>query len=135
MDVIITPVYAAVLALIFVVLSVRVIRMRQKLWIPIGDNGQDALLRRQRVHGNFAEYVPIALILMICAELMLTPDWLVHAMGGCLVTGRLLHAYGVSQPRENLAFRTAGMALTFLVLTAGAGINLVQAWRMADFAG
>ena len=39
--------------------------------------------------------------------------WFVHALGLCIVTGRVLHAVGVSQVRERFVFRVLGMALTF----------------------
>ena len=57
------------LALFFVVLTFRVIGKRRVARISLGDGGDRGLLRRQRAHANFAEYVPLALILMICAEM------------------------------------------------------------------
>ena len=64
----VTAVYAAVFGLVFVALSFRVIRIRQRLGVGLGD-GEDPLLRRAiRVHGNFAEYVPFALLLVYFAE-------------------------------------------------------------------
>jgi uncharacterized protein len=38
----------------------------------------------------------------------------VHFAGGALLVGRILHAYGVSQVKEKLKFRVAGMILTFV---------------------
>ena len=46
--------------------------------------------------------------------------WFMHALGTGLLVGRLSHAYGVSQQRENFAFRITGMTLTFTVLIASA---------------
>jgi uncharacterized membrane protein YecN with MAPEG domain len=65
----VAPVYAALLALIFAVLATRVIRRRRVARVSLGDGGDLQLLRRQRAHANLAECVPLALILMICAEL------------------------------------------------------------------
>ncbi|MBO0345739.1 MAPEG family protein [Roseibium sp. CAU 1637] len=135
MDLIVTPIYTALLALLFIVLSIRVILLRRDLWISLGDKGNPQLLRRQRVHGNFAEYVPFALLLMVGAELMLTPKWIIHALGVALLLGRLAHAYGVSREPESLFLRSVGMVLTFIVLFAGALTCLVQSYRMAGFAG
>jgi uncharacterized membrane protein YecN with MAPEG domain len=47
--------YAALLALLFIALSVRTLRLRATLRIAIGDGGNERLLRASRVHGNFAE--------------------------------------------------------------------------------
>jgi uncharacterized protein len=112
----ITALYAALLVPLFIVLSVRVIRNRRGRKIRIGD-GQDAMmLRAMRVHANFAEYVPMSLILMGLAESTGVHPLLLHASGMALIIGRLSHAFGVSQINENLRFRITGMALTFTVL-------------------
>jgi uncharacterized membrane protein YecN with MAPEG domain len=52
------------------------------------------------------------------AELQAAPALLVHALGLCLLMGRVLHAHGVSQTKEQFAFRITGMAMTFTALLA-----------------
>jgi len=131
----ITPIYAGILALFYVFLSARVIGLRRRLWISVGDKGNQQLLRRQRVHGNFAEYAPMCLILMIGLELMLAPVWLVHGLGVMLLVGRVLHAYGIGREPESLTLRTIGMVLTFAALVIGGLASIIQAILMADFAG
>lgn len=119
----ITPVYAALLALVFVLLSVRTIRQRRNAGAAIGDGGQVQLQRAIRVHANFAEYVPLTLLLVYFLEVSSRMGWLIHILCLLLLGGRLLHAYGVSQVRENLRYRITGMATTFAVIvTAAAGI-------------
>jgi len=66
---IIVPTYAAILMLMFVLLSIRVVQMRASAKIGIGTGNDPAMERRIRVHGNFAEYVPLALLLLLCMEL------------------------------------------------------------------
>ena len=112
----ILPLYASILALLFVTLSVRTLRLRQRLKIGIGDAGNTQMLRAMRVHSNFAEYVPLSLLLLYLVEAQGGWPLLVHALGLCLVTGRLAHAYGVSRTNENFNFRIAAMAMTFTVL-------------------
>ena len=124
MSLAVTPVYAAFLAVVFVALSLRVIFMRQQAKVSLGDGGDQRLLRRQRVQGNFAEYVPFALLLMALAELQGAPAWSLNLIGLTLVAGRLLHAYGVNQEAEKLQFRGGGMVLTFFALVSGAVANL-----------
>lgn len=135
MPTIVTPLYAAILALIYIWLSIRVIAIRRRLWISIGDKGNADLMRQSRVHGNFSEYVPLCLVLMLCAELLLAPIWLAHALGVILVVARALHAIGVGRKPESLTLRTFGMLLTFFVLIAGALTNLVYMYLMSNFAG
>lgn len=125
----ITALYAAVLALILVVLSVRVIAVRRRLRIAVGDAGDDTLARRIRAHGNFTEYVPIALILMLSGEVAGAPAWMLHALGATLVVGRLTHAWSLSA--HSIPGRTIGMTLTFIVLVGGAVMAVAAA--VGDF--
>lgn len=116
----VTPIYAGILGLLFMVLSLRVIGRRRALDVSLGDGGDRILLRRRRAHANFAEYVPIVLLLMTLAELRSSSIWLLHGVGLCLLLGRILHALGVSSEPEWLALRGAGMILTLTALAVAA---------------
>ncbi|KEJ89337.1 eicosanoid and glutathione metabolism membrane protein [Sulfitobacter donghicola DSW-25 = KCTC 12864 = JCM 14565] len=116
----ITPLYAGLLALIFIVLSVLVIRERFAVKSSVGDGGDQGLIKRMRIHANFAEYAPLGLILMLCAELQGAPAVAVHAMGASLLLGRFLHAVGMSRTPQIIALRQAGILLTFAMLTLSA---------------
>lgn len=126
----VTPVYAALLALLYVFLSLRVIGVRRSDKVSLGDGGSEELQRRIRVHGNFAEYVPIGLILMTLAEMQSRSIYALHAIGLCLVAGRVLHALGVTGRQATP--RVVGMVLTFTALIIGALANLgltpLSAW-------
>ncbi len=121
----ITALYASLLALLFVALSVRVIGLRRLSGVALGDGGKADLMRRMRVHANFAEYVPLALVLLGFAESLGTPSPFLHLLGLTLLLGRLLHAFGVSQARETFFFRVSGMALTLGTLLLAAGSCLL----------
>jgi uncharacterized protein len=121
----IVSIYASILAILFVALSVRTIRMRRQAKIAIGDAGNPAMLRAMRVHSNFAEYVPLSLILLFFVESGGGPATLVHGLGLCLLAGRTSHAYGVSQLRENHRFRVYGMAMTFTTLLTASAYLLI----------
>lgn len=112
----ITALYAGLLAPLFVFLAFRVIALRRKHQVGIGDGGHSDLLRAMRVHANFAEYVPITLLLLALAESLQTSSWLLHLTGIAFVIARVVHAYGVSQPRENLLLRSSSMITTFAVI-------------------
>lgn len=122
--IVITPLYAAILTLVYLVLSFRVIGVRRSAKIGLGDGGSALLTRRLRAHGNFAEYVPLGLILMMLAEIQDKPDWLLHVLGIVLLSGRLVHALGVSREPEDYRIRTTRMILTFFALITGALSNL-----------
>jgi uncharacterized membrane protein YecN with MAPEG domain len=95
-----TPLYAALLALLFVALSVRTLRLRRRLRIPLGDGGAEQMVRAMRVHANFAEYTPLTLLCLFMLELQHVPLVAINALGTALVLGRLLHAHGVSAAPE-----------------------------------
>jgi len=120
----VTPIYATVLGLLFIALSVRTIRLRRRHQVAVGDGDNRELRRAMRVHANFAEYVPLALLLIFFVEMDGTPQWWVHALASALVCGRLAHAWGVSQTQENFRYRISGMALTFGVISA-AGLTIL----------
>ena len=126
-----TQVYAALLAIFFVVLSVRVVSLRRKLHVTLGAGGNPTLERAIRVHGNFAEYVPLGLLLIFLVESKAAPVWLPHLLGLCLVAGRTSHALGVSQEKEDIRFRIVGMALTFTSLLVAA-VYLLFTYLTAD---
>ena len=120
----ITAFYAALLALFFVFLSFRVIGWRRLKSVELGHGEDSELLRRMRVHANFAEYVPFTLLLMAIAESMTAPRPLIHVVGLILIAGRLMHAYGLSQTPHILRFRVGGIILTFTALALSAIICL-----------
>jgi uncharacterized membrane protein YecN with MAPEG domain len=123
----ITAFYASLLAFLFVLLSVRVIAQRREARVEIGVGESKELLRRSRVHANFAEYVPLALLMLAFAESLKTPSIVLHLLGLALLAGRLLHAYGLSQNPHILGLRTLGMTLTLATIGIAAFLCFVFA--------
>lgn len=126
----VTGLYAALSAFLFVALSWRVIRLRMRLKRPMGSAGPDELARSVRMHGNFAEYVPLALLLLLLLELARMPVAALHAYGCLLILGRLLHAFGLARSPERAGWRLTGMVIT-LHLLAGAAVGLLLVWAQA----
>lgn len=122
---VITPLYAALAALMLIVLSVRVIGLRRSRQVAIGDGAEEVMARRIRAQGNFTEYVPLALLLMLLMELGGAPAWQLHGLGLALMVGRLIHAWALAA--HSGKGRVAGISLTFVVLAAGAIANLQTA--------
>jgi uncharacterized membrane protein YecN with MAPEG domain len=116
----ITGTYAAALTLLYLLLSARVITVRRSRRINLGDGNDADLQRRVRAHGNFAEYAPLGLILMLIAEQQDTaPVWL-HLTGGLLVLGRFAHGVNFTFGLKSMPLRTGGMIATFFALFLGA---------------
>jgi uncharacterized protein len=112
----ITAFYASLLVPLYILLAARTILMRFSARVPVGDGGDRELLRRMRVHANFAEYVPFALLLMGLAESLALNAGLLHGIGIVLALGRYAHAYGMSRRKDILPLRTGGMIATLSVL-------------------
>lgn len=111
----ITPIYAALLTLLYLWLSYRVVQMRGSTKVSLGDGGDRVLERRIRAHGNCAENAPIGLILMLMMELSGAPAVAVHGAGIMLLVGRLAHAAALSSPTPKMLLRAGGMGLTYLM--------------------
>lgn len=116
----VTSLYAALLALLFLALSVLVIRQRLRARMALGLGEAEGLLRASRAHGNFAEYVPLLLVLLLLLELGGASGPLLHGLGAAVLLGRVLHAAGISRSPEQLRLRQAGMLLTFTPLAVAA---------------
>ena len=85
----------------------------------------DGILQRKvRAFGNFVEYVPLALLLLLMLELNGAPVWLLWFLGIVLTLARIAHAWGVIETYGPSPLRAAGFFLTWLVYLLGAGACL-----------
>ena len=112
------------LAFLYLFLTFSVIRQRRQKDISVGDGGDARFLRKVRAHGNFAEYVPLALILMALAELAGAAALTLHAVGGLLLAGRLAHGWCFLFTERNMPARVAGMVMTIAAVAIGGGASL-----------
>ena len=126
----ITPYYAAILALLFIILSIRTIKTRREHKVAIGDGGEKSILRASRVHANFSEYVPFTILLIAMLEMQSYSDWMIHGLCVALVAARIAHAYGVSQANENFKFRIFGTATTINIIGICAFLLLAKPFLM-----
>jgi uncharacterized membrane protein YecN with MAPEG domain len=124
-----TAFFAALFGLYFVALSAWIVGSRVSTNTLIGDGGHKALQTRVRCHGNFAEYVPFALLLIALAEASGSGQTFVHILLIVLLVARLLHPVGmfapVNSPRQ-FACRGGGIVATFLVIFVASGTLLVR---------
>lgn len=125
MDTQITALYAALLALLYVFLSARVIAARVKHRVDLGHKNNKDMLVAIRVHGNFAEYIPFALILMFLLERSGASSYLLHLLGSLLFVGRLIYSYAIFAKRGGPSiYRAISVLSTFLVFIIAAVVLL-----------
>jgi len=108
----VTSIYAAVLGLMFVAVTLRVALLRMSKQLSAGDGGDRQFAKLIRGHGNFAETVPIALVLIALLELQGSSNFTLHVLGTALVIGRISHYIQLTGLVKPLIFRTGGMILT-----------------------
>jgi uncharacterized membrane protein YecN with MAPEG domain len=121
----ITALYAGLLGILMLILALRVVAVRRATSIGLGDGGDALLFSRIRIHGNAAEYVPLALILMLILELNGGSARWLHVLGVALLVGRLAHAQGLSQTTGVSAGRFVGNVLTWSVIMIAAVENIL----------
>ena len=119
----VTALYAALLALLLFILSIRVIGLRGNLafaFIAQSRGDDERLQRAIRAHGNFTEYVPTMLILLYFLETSGLSTGLLHALAGAFLLGRMMHGVCMGFMRSSMPLRVGGTALTLVPLLAAA---------------
>ncbi len=96
-------------------LALRIVRMRLKGDVLIGDGGDDLLAGRMRAHANLVEYAPFVLVLLALIELARGSGVALGLTALIFVIARIAHPMGMDLRRSNLP-RAGGAILTWLVL-------------------
>ncbi len=110
----ITGFYLSLLGILYIILAVRIIKLRYHFKTGLGDGGHAPLAQAIRVHGNFAEYTPIVMLLLASGELNGSHPVLLHVLGAFFFIGRTLHSVGITQSQGPTIFRTIGMMSSFI---------------------
>lgn len=128
----ITSIYVFVFAFLFVMLSYNVIKLRQEHGVGLGDGGHNALTRAIAAHGNFAQYVPMMLIILALCEMGGVESTLCFLLGFLMLFARGCHFYSLlvyetnaEEGKDALRFRKTGMVATFASIILGAIFLLV----------
>ena len=91
------------------------------------------LARAVRAHANFAEYVPLSLLLIYFLETQPRTNLWIHILCSALVIGRITHAIGVSQVKETFRYRVIGMVITFtVIISASLGLIIRYALHLLN---
>ena len=118
-----TSIYAGLCGLFLAWLALQTIKVRRAAKIKLGDNGNFELQSAIRAHGNFAEYMPITMILLFLLEYNGAPALMIHLIGVTFLVGRCFHAQGLL--KDNLNKRIMGMKFTLNILILLAVSNIL----------
>lgn len=133
MDTVISPaghaaaLWSGLLLILMLVLSVLVVRQRQRHQVMIGDGGVEPVHRAVRAFGNAAEYTPAGIGALAVLALVGAQPYMVHAVGAVLLIGRLLHAGGISRSLGASLTRAGGMMFTWIGFLVSAALLLFYA--------
>ncbi|MBX3704218.1 MAG: MAPEG family protein [Steroidobacteraceae bacterium] len=108
--------YAALCGLLLIALSAQVVLARRRYRVGLGAGNEAGMEQAMRVQANFAEYVPLAVVLLVLAELSGLPEAAVHVAGIALLASRVMHAWGLSHSAGRSFGRFYGTAGTWLVV-------------------
>lgn len=117
----VTALYGALNVFLSLGLSLNVSRVRGKHQVWRGDGGHADLVNAIRAHGNNVENVPLALLLLLIAELCGGHSVALHVFGGALLFARLAHAFGITRASR---LQVVGAMTTLLVMVGLGGYAL-----------
>ena len=119
----VTALYASLLTLVMLWLSIEVIKQRRKKQVAHADGGVESLQVARSAQSNAMDYIPITVILMALLEFNGANVWLIHIIGIAFVAGRIIH--GKSILARSLQGRKQGMYLTFASMVSLVVLNLI----------
>ncbi len=118
----ITALYASIMMIFALALSFKAGGFRGKSGISVmyGEPTNMDLAQRVRVHQNFLEYVPMAIILMGIIEINGGNSTFLHVFGVVLIISRIAHAIGLKHDNMGHPGRVIGAGGTALISMAAA---------------
>jgi uncharacterized membrane protein YecN with MAPEG domain len=120
MNIILTPIFISLLTIFYIFLAMRVGYMRgspvMKLIFKMDEQITDEKLNRNiRAHGNFSEYVPLYLLLLLTSEIINVASFNYLLIASLIFTyGRVAHAICFSFFDYNPFLRISGMLSTYV---------------------
>ena len=118
----ITALYAGILMIFALALSFKAGGFRGSTGISVmyGEPPNMELAQRVRVHQNFLEYVPMAIILLGILEINGGNATFLHVFGVVLIISRIAHAIGLKHDNMGHPGRVIGAGGTALISMAAA---------------
>ncbi|MCH9692090.1 MAG: MAPEG family protein [Gammaproteobacteria bacterium] len=124
----ITSLYAGLYAFLILILAFRVVKFRRTNKVGVGFGGSRSGEVLVRTHANAVEYIPIALLLMLIAEINgLSAMWL-HSLGSIFFLARIAHAFGLIASKGGYHLgRFTGTLFSWIVIIVLAVVNITYA--------
>ena len=123
------PWLLAISCLIYVVLTIIVIKNRGRSKQALGNSQNDPCLERAiRAHGNFVEVTPFAFIALWLMSQTSINQFVILVVGMVFLVGRISHATSLIyyEPVNNkLIFRILGMMTSFFTILFGVIIFII----------
>jgi len=119
----ITALYGSLNAIFNVVLALRVSSARRRLKVSTGTGDSKEMELAVRIHANNAEFVPLAIVMILLAELCGGSSTVLHVMGGTLLLARISHMIGMPLKAPNV-FRVFGTSATWIGILGAAAYVL-----------
>ena len=119
-----TALYGSLNALLNIVLAVRVSNARRAAHVSLGTGDSQALLVAVRTHANSAEFVPLAILMLLIVELCGGSSLWLHVLGGSLLLARVVHIPGMAMKKAPNAPRFMGNAITWVGIAVSAAYAL-----------
>jgi uncharacterized membrane protein YecN with MAPEG domain len=105
-----------------------VVIQRRKQGVGLGHGDRKPLQMAMASHANAIENIPLALLILLVAELNGGNVVLLYIAGGILFVARILHALGTSSRPAQSFGRYWGTLGTWLVMLGLAGYTMVLAY-------
>lgn len=125
MPVPVVALYGSLNAIFNIALAANVSRARLRNKVSLGHGDSPALLMAVRAHGNNAEFVPLALVMLLIAELSGGNSLWLHVLGGALLVARVAQAWGIHIEKVPNPPRFLGTALTYFVILGASAYALL----------
>jgi uncharacterized membrane protein YecN with MAPEG domain len=117
---------------LYIFLSVKVIKLRQKNKLPTGSNDEIAFKNAIRAHANCAEYLPLILLELYILSHFEVNVLVFSVLCMTAIAARAFHAYGLNvQELKNPPIykgRKLGMILTFFCLITSAMLIFIYSF-------
>lgn len=123
-----TLLYSGILGCLYIYLSAEVTKLRLTHDVHLGDGGHMDLFKAIRIHGNFSEYVPFTLFLLLLCELIGGRPWMIHTLSLTFVAARILHIIGLRKTEGPSIYRFLGSTLTWAVISILSIFCLISAF-------
>lgn len=118
----ITGIYAGLLGLLIVWMTLQVVKQRRLHRVSLGDGGVDSLQQVISAHNNLVQYSPIMLLLLFLFEYQNGNIWLIHLTGAAFLLGRILHFRALTT--TNFKQRIISMQLTLFPIIGLCLLNI-----------